>query len=214
MQALDAEALDTYGIPRLLLMDQAGFALARVVPVMLPRGSQPVMICAGTGFNGGDGLAAARHLHGLGYPLQVLLTGPVAHLSGEPAIFATLLQRLGIGITDVSAAHALDAAPSWFEACALIIDAILGIGLRDAVREPAAALIRLINASGKPVIAADVPSGLDADSGSVRGVAVRATTTVTFGLPKRGCFMNEGPAHTGTLLVDPIGFPPQLLAGA
>jgi NAD(P)H-hydrate epimerase len=75
-------------------------------------------------------------------------------------------------------------------------------------------MIRGINASGRPVVAADVPSGLDADTGLVQGVAVRATVTVTFGLPKQGCFLHEGPAHTGALIVDSITIPPALLEAA
>ena len=191
-------------------MDHAGLALARVVSSMIPPRQLPITVCAGSGFNGGDGLAAARHLHGLGYAVQVLLTAPASRLTGEPALFAAIVQRLGIPIMEATTSI----ASSWSSHCAAIVDAILGIGARGHVREPAATLIRQINASGKPVIAADVPSGLDADSGSVLGVAVRATTTVTFGLPKHGCFLREGPALTGALLLDPIGFPPQLLAGA
>ena len=211
MQQLDRDAIDTFKIPRLLLMEHAGAALARLVQSLIPPGPHPVLICAGTGFNGGDGLAAARHLHERGYPLQVIVTAPLSQLTGEPAVFAAILQHLRMTPADASEPSTLSAAPGWFARCALVIDALLGIGIRGAVREPAAALIRLINASNKPVIAADVPSGLDADTGAVQGIAVRATHTVTFGLPKRGCFMAEGPAHTGSLTVDPITLPPELL---
>lgn len=213
MQQLDADAIETFKIPRLLLMEHAGLALARVVQSLTPPAAKPILVCAGTGFNGGDGLAAARHLHLHGYPLRVVLTAPSSRLSGEPAAFAAILQHLQVPLIDAGASGALASIGDWFAQCALIVDALLGIGIRGAVREPTASLIRLINGSGKPVVSADVPSGLDADAGTVQGVAVRATHTVTFGLPKQGCFLAEGPAHTGSLTVDPITFPPQLLKG-
>ena len=213
MQQLDTDAIETFGIPRLLLMEHAGLAIAGLVQSLIPSRTQPILICAGTGFNGGDGLAAARHLHAHGYPLQVVLTAPVSRLAGEPAVFAAIVQRLGITLVDASAPSALASVSASMAQCALIVDALLGIGIRGTVRDPAASLIRLMNASQKVVVAADLPSGLDADAGTVQGVAVRATHTVTFGLPKRGCFLAEGPAHTGSLTVAPITFPPQLLEG-
>ncbi|MBI4342510.1 MAG: NAD(P)H-hydrate epimerase [Candidatus Omnitrophica bacterium] len=214
MQQIDAAAIDTLGIPRLFLMEHAGLAVARAVQTLAAPRTQPILICAGTGFNGGDGLAAARHLHAWGYPLQVLLTAPVSRLTGEPALYAAILQRLGLTLTDASNPAARPSVDAAFRGCAAVVDALLGIGAQGPVREPAASLIRLMNASQKPVVAVDVPSGLDADSGAVQGVAVRATLTVTFGLAKRGCVRGEGPAHTGALIVDPITFPSHLLQGA
>ena len=203
MQHIDAEAIETIGIPRLLLMEHAGLAVARAVQSLGAPGARPILVCAGTGFNGGDGLAAARHLQMWGYPLQVLLTAPVSRLTGEPAVYAAILQRLGVSLTDAGTAPrpSVEAA---VRGCAAVVDALLGIGIRGMVREPASWLIRAINASQKPVVAVDVPSGLDADAGTVQGIAVRATMTVTFGLAKRGCLLGEGPDYAGTLIVDPI----------
>jgi len=201
MQQIDTTAIESFGIPRLLLMEHAGLAVARAVQSLIQPTRQHVLVCAGTGFNGGDGLAAARHLHGWGYPVRIVLTAPVSQLTGEPAIYATILQRLGVPFADANA----------IKNSALLIDALLGIGIHGAVREPAATLIRLMNQAGKPIVAVDVPSGLNADTGQVQGVAVRATTTVTFGMIKQGCLMNEGPAHTGSLIVDPITFPAEVL---
>jgi len=98
--------------------------------------------------------------------------------------------------------------------CRLLIDALVGIGARGTVREPLASLISWMNRSGKPIVAIDVPSGLDADTGLVQGVAVKATVTVTFGLPKRGCLLGQGPAHSGTVMVDSITIPHALLQSA
>jgi len=207
MQSIDAEAIDTLGIPRLLLMEHAGLAVARCARTLLPRPTQPIMICCGSGFNGGDGLAAARHLHNGGYRLHLLLTTRRDELRGEPALYATMLERLGLSLRTVTASE----LPEEMAACGLIIDALLGIGVHGPVREPMRSFIRRMNAARKPIVAVDVPSGLDADTGAVHGVAVKATCTVTFGLPKHGCFIHHGPAHVGSLRLDSISLPRHLL---
>jgi NAD(P)H-hydrate epimerase len=211
MQAIDRAAIDTYGIPRLLLMEHAGLAVARHVRGRLPSASARIGLCCGTGFNGGDGLAAARHLHGWGYALEVVLAGPLERLRDEPAIYARILERLGVRsrvIVDAAAAATWAAsAPR----CDLWVDALLGIGITGAVREPVRSLIAHMNASGAPVVAADVPSGLDADTGRAAGLAVKAASTVTFGRAKRGCLTGDGPAHTGQLVIEDIGLPRTLL---
>ena len=211
MQAIDRAAIERFCIPRLLLMEHAGLALARAVRSLLPRPSRPVLVCCGTGFNGGDGLAAARHLHTWGYPLRVLLAGSLASLRDEPAVYAAILRRLRLAVTECASVGVLRRVDDWWRHCALIVDALLGIGVRGAVREPTASVIDRMNRAGRPIVSADIPSGLNADTGRVQGIAVKATVTVTFGLVKRGCLVAEGPAHTGSLLVDPITLPPHLL---
>lgn len=211
MQAIDAAAIETLSIPRLLLMEHAGFAVARAVRTLCSALTEhPLVICCGSGYNGGDGLAAARHLHRWGYPLHIVLACARNQLREEPAIFARILERLEVPLTPVDVNSAYHAA-SWIHQAPVIVDALLGIGVRHAVREPSASIIQSINRSQRPVVAVDVPSGLDADTGGVCGIAVHATLTVTFGRIKRGCLMGEGPAHVGTLRVDDITLPPSLL---
>ena len=214
MQQLDAAAITTLGIPRLLLMEHDGLAVARAAHTHVPRGSVPVAVCCGTGFNGGDGLAAARHLHAWGHPLRVLLAGSRQRLREEPAVYAAILERLSVPLHECTEPAQSADVERWLSESGVVVDALLGIGMQGPVRDPAAWMIRCINASGRPVIAADVPSGLDADTGRVQGIAVRATTTVTFGLPKQGCFLQDGPAHTGQLVVDAITIPQTLLNAA
>jgi NAD(P)H-hydrate epimerase len=223
MQEIDATAIQTLGIPRLLLMEHAGLAVAKAVRALCPpphqrgwcggpREGGTVVVCCGTGYNGGDGLAAARHLHDWGYAMRILLTGSVDRLREEPAVYAAILQRLAVPIRECPAGQGLPDDVKWIVAGAdVIVDALLGIGIRGAVREPVRSLIACVNRAGRPVVSADVPSGLDADTGDIQGAAVKASVTVAFGLPKRGCYVKEGPAHAGSLIVDSISIPRHLL---
>ena len=211
MQAIDAAAIDTLGIPRLLLMEHAGLAVARAVRTLAHPSSAPLFVCCGMGFNGGDGLAAARHLHDWGYRLTLLLAGRLAELRAEPATYAAVLQRLGLSITELTDTGPWPQVERALDACSLVIDALLGIGAMGAVREPMASLIARLNQSGKPILSVDIPSGLDGDTGRAQGVAVNAAVTVTFGLPKQGCVTGDGPAHVGSLIVDSITIPRTLL---
>ncbi len=213
MQQIDATAVDRLGIPRLLLMDHAGLAVATAALGMISRPDAALLLCCGSGFNGGDGLAAARHLLNHRVRLHLVLACRRTALRGEPAIFAVILQRLGLPFIEWEPGGAgipQQVGRAMAEAD-LLVDALLGLGLRGPVREPTASLITLMNQSGKPILAVDLPSGLDGDTGAVHGVAARATTTVTFGRVKHGCLIGEGPAHTGALLVEPITFPRHLL---
>jgi NAD(P)H-hydrate epimerase len=214
MAALDARAIEDLGIPRLLLMEHAGLAVARAVAQRHRVADGPVLILCGTGFNGGDGLAAARHLHQWGYALWLVLAGRREALREEPAAFAAILERLGAPLHVVAGEPDLRQAEVWLGECRLVVDALLGAGLRGPVREPAARLIALVNAAGRPVVAVDVPSGLDGDRGEPQGVAVAARVTVTFGRPKQGCVAAGAARYVGELLVDPITLPPNLLDGA
>ena len=191
-------------------MEHAGWAVARASQRLLPAPSSPILIACGTGFNGGDGLAAARHLHDWGYPLRLVLAGRADRLREEPAVYAAILSRLGVSLVE-SASLRVEQLTQWMAESGVIIDALLGVGASGAVREPLASWIRCMNESGKPIVAVDIPSGLDGDTGEVRDVAVRATVTVSFGLPKRGSLVREGPAHVGSLLVDSISIPHTLL---
>lgn len=213
MQAIDEAAIHEFGIPRLLLMEHAGLAVARAAQQLLSRSTGTILVCCGMGFNGGDGLCAARQLSMQGYRSRILVTGHLAQLREEPTLYAAMLQRLGLHLTEVITERQIQLLKRWFTHCDLIIDALLGIGARGPVRQPTAALITQMNHSDKPILAVDVPSGLNADTGVVQGIAVKATVTVTFGLPKRGCLTAEGSRHTGRLIINPLIFPRRLLEG-
>jgi NAD(P)H-hydrate epimerase len=212
MQQIDRAAIETIGIPRLLLMDHAGLAVARTVRRLVAEAGKAILVCCGTGSNGGDGLCAAWHLAHWGYQPHVVIVGAVRQLNEEPAVYAQILQALGVPLIELTSPDGWEALQAWLASSALTVDALLGIGLQGPVRPLHARLIDLINQAAKPVVSADVPSGLDADTGLPHGTAVNATVTVTFGLPKQGFFLEQGPAHVGELVVDDIGIPAYLLA--
>lgn len=214
MREIDRRAVEAYGIPVLVLMEQAGFFVARAAAVMLGRvdgaaGGVPgrVLVLAGKGNNGGDGLAAARYLHQWGIGVQVALLARPEDLGPAPAENWRWLGRIGVP------ARALEEPDAALRAAAgeadLIVDALLGTGLRGPAGGPLAEAIAVINEAGRPVLAVDIPSGLDADTGvpAGGGPCVRAAATVTMCRPKLGMLLHPGALYCGAIAVAPIPIP-------
>ena len=195
MRATDAWAIERQGIPSLELMERAGTALADEVQRRC-RTDRLVVVC-GRGNNGGDGLVAARLLRERGRDVEVLCTADPEDFEGDAR---ANLERLPGPAPQGFAAQQLSPASG-------VVDALLGTGFSGAPREPAASAIEAINAAGAPVVAADVPSGVDASSGRVEGAAVRARATVTFHAAKPGLHIAPGKRFAGEVSVVDIGIP-------
>jgi hydroxyethylthiazole kinase-like uncharacterized protein yjeF len=189
VKEVDALTQERFGIAVDWLMEAAGWQVARLC-------GQPATIVCGVGNNAGDGLAAARHLHRWGRLVSVCCV-EADRLRGPAARELDALRRIGV---EVSSEPAIDGAE-------VIVDAIFGTGITRAPEGRFAEWIESINASGKPVIAIDIPSGLDADTGVAYAPTVHATTTVTLGLPKPGLLKGDGPRLSGGVLVADIGVP-------
>jgi NAD(P)H-hydrate epimerase len=195
MRGTDRWAIETVGIPSLDLMERAGEGLAAVVAQHAPDGR--VVIVCGKGNNGGDGLVAARLLRGAGRDVDVLAVWPPAELSGDAA---EQLRRLpGPPPGDFSAGALAGAA--------VLVDALLGTGTTGAPRDPAGPVIEAMNAAAAPIVACDIPSGVDASTGEVAGAAVSAAATATFHGAKPGLWIRPGKAHAGDVRVIDIGIP-------
>ncbi len=196
-RAADAWAIDERGIPSIALMERAGAGLADRVRERVPEGRVAVIV--GKGNNGGDGLVVARLLREAGREVDVLLLTPEDELRGDAA---TNLERL-----PDPGARRFDAAG--LDGAAAIVDAILGTGFSGEPRDPAGSAIAAINRAGTEatVFACDVPSGVDASTGEVSGVAVRADVTVTFAAGKPGLWISPGKASAGEVSVVDIGIP-------
>ena len=196
MRAVDAWAIEEQGVPSLDLMERAGEGLARLT-AEAATGDGPIRVVAGKGNNGGDGLVVARLLREDGYEVEVLATGDPSELRGDAA---ANLERL-------PGAPPANFAPDRLPGAGAIVDAMLGTGFEGEPREPVAGAIAAINAAGPPVVACDVPSGVNASNGEVLGDAVRATVTGTFHGPKIGLHVAPGAFHAGEVRVVPIGVP-------
>ncbi len=206
MQAIDRYAIETLGIPGVALMENAGRAVADVVRARLPAGGR-VAICCGRGNNGGDGFVVARHLVNHGIPTDVFLVVEGKALRGDAKLQCDIAHAMSIPVTPVETAEGVRDLAQRLEACALIVDALLGTGLQGEVGGTMRAVIDAINAAAAPVVAVDIPSGLSGETGTVLGAAVRAAVTVTFQFPKTGFQPAEASAYTGDVEVVDIGIP-------
>jgi NAD(P)H-hydrate epimerase len=191
MRALDRYTIERLGVPGEVLMESAGRAVVEAVLALRPR---EVLVVCGGGQNGGDGLVAARHLRALGVRVRAAL---VAEPRGDAAAQLARARAFGVPLEGGDFAPPAEGGA--------IVDAIFGTGLARPVDGAAADAIRRIGAADVPVVAVDLPSGIDADTGQVLGAAVRATVTVTFGQPKPGIALEPGRSLAGRVRVARIG---------
>jgi len=198
MGRADALAM-AQGIPGLTLMENAGVAVAQAVRDMAPPGTAIAVLC-GPGNNGGDGFVAARHLRERGYPVRIGLLGRREALKGDAAIMA---QRWGDPVEPLET--------STFASAGLLVDALFGAGLSRPLEGSAADVVAAINRAGTPVVAVDVPSGLDGTTGASCGAVIQATCTVTFFRLKPGHVLLPGRVLCGQVRLAEIGIPETVL---
>jgi ADP-dependent NAD(P)H-hydrate dehydratase / NAD(P)H-hydrate epimerase len=214
-RAFDALVIETHHVPGLLLMENAGRgvvdAIVRHWPTR-PLSAEHVVVVAGLGNNGGDGFVVARHLVTRGASVEVLLTGSAARLKGDARAQYDAL--VGLGIAPHEATTSTGSLRAALGRATLVVDAVLGTGLSRPVEGDDAAILETIREAGKRVVAIDVPSGLDADTGVPLGVAVKADLTVTFGARKLGLVTPSGAALAGAVVVADLGVPGPGPAGA
>lgn len=213
MRAMDAAAIGEYKIPGIVLMENAGNAVARVVGEYL-GGVRDKKICiiAGKGNNGGDGYVAARQLYNQGARIKVFLIGCLAEdLTGDARTNMDILIQMGISITPVAAERDWDIAELAFSLADCLVDALLGTGIYGELKPEFRQAVELVNKSGRPVVAVDIPSGVEADTGQIRTTAVRAIKTVTLGLFKPGLLLYPGAEYAGEVVTANIGIPVELL---
>lgn len=206
MREIDRRSIEERGVPPARLMEAAGQAVALDVAEHFPRGSA-VVIC-GKGNNGADGFVVARRLAQAGWHVAVV----VGESPAAGSLAEDMREALPPDVILTPAGEISDLA-SWLGRFDVAVDALLGIGLRGPARDRDAWIIEALNEAHLPVFAVDIPSGLDADLGT-GGAVVRAFRTVTFGHAKVGMVRGIGPAHCGTVRVERINFPADLLEGA
>ena len=199
VRALDAYAIEQLGVPGYILMKRAGEAALRYLRSRWPTAYRIVIVC-GSGNNGGDGYVLARFAQAAGLTVSVLSAAPTSALKGDALSAYTDCVASGARIQPFAAELLKEGE--------LVVDALLGTGLRSAVREELEPVVRAINSCGKPVYALDIPSGLDSDTGIAHGEAVRADCTVSFVGLKTGLVIGDGPEYAGTLYFDDLEVTP------
>ncbi len=207
MREVDRLMTEEVGISLLQMMENAGRCLATHARAMVggdARGRQ-IVVLAGRGGNGGGGLAAARRLFGWGAAVTVVLAQPWDEMRGVPRQQLTILEWIGVAVR-----VAADGITDLIAGADLVIDALIGYSLRGAPAGPVAALIRAANASGRPMLALDLPSGLDGDSGEASDPTVRATETLTLALPKHGLLAPIARPWVGQLYLADISVPDEV----
>jgi NAD(P)H-hydrate epimerase len=208
MKALDRAAIERCGIPSLILMENAGRGISDLAKRMIDGKRKNILVICGKGNNGGDGFVSARHLSNRGFKVKVFLLGNPADLTSDAKTNCRIVKKMGIPVIQKS----LSRLKILLKQANLIIDAIFGVGLTRPVEGIYREAISLINSCRKPVLAVDIPSGLDSDKGKVLGIAVRAKMTGTLGAAKRGLFLNDGPACSGKVKIIDISIPRKLIS--
>lgn len=213
MQRIDRRAIEEYGVPGLLLMENAGWRCAEaILDAYGSAGARRVLVVAGKGNNGGDGYVVARLLGEKGWEVRTVVLAERGEIGGDARVNLDLLDPATVNFSPPPAGLAPWSAE--FEKADLVVDALFGTGLKSEVRGAYAEAIVLMNGAGRPVVAVDIPSGIDSGSGKVLGVAVRADLTVTFALAKLGHVLYPGADHCGALRVADIGIPREVAEAA
>jgi len=213
MRELDRRATEEFGIPSLLLMENAGLQAVLEMERSFPRlASRRVALLCGKGNNGGDGLVVARHLFDRGTSVEVYLLARRDEVKGDAKTNLEIATRLGLPIHEVTTHQSLQEVRGPIARADLIVDALLGIGIEGGAKGLLAEAIDLLNQAGRPIVALDIPSGLSADERVLAGPSIQATLTITFGLPKRGLILFPGASRAGRVAVADIGLPHQLLS--
>lgn len=210
VREIDRAAIEDYGIPGVVLMENAGRFAAEIAMDMVGRRADAnVAVFCGKGSNGGDGFVIVRHMMNAGLSPRLCVAARAEELRGETdaGINFEILLKMGARAREAVGETAAEVADEMLRGADLVVDALLGTGIDGEVREPMRTLIDSVNEAGCPVLAIDIPSGLDCNTGETLGAAVRATETVTFVGPKVGFFEADGPSCVGKIHVGDIGAP-------
>ncbi len=219
IREVDRLAIEQFGIPGVVLMENAGRGCSQLIQEHWVTGR--VVICCGKGNNGGDGFVIARYLENAGWTVKVRLAFPSAQVSGDAAIFLTSIIRSKIDVRTLQSTQANESSDpetlAWSEflseldAADLVVDALLGTGLVGDVRPPYTEIIEAINSAGRPVLAVDLPSGMDCNTGKPLGTCVGASRTATLVTFKLGFDHAVSRKLTGPIDVVEIGLPQALV---
>jgi len=214
MREADRVTIDEVGIPSLVLMENAGRQVVAALEATFEGlAGLEVAVLAGRGNNGGDGFVVARTLSQHGVDVSVFLVGRVSEVRGDARVNLEILGRLGLSVVEITNEQDWELHASEVSSSDVVVDALFGTGLREPLSGLFSTIVADVNASGLPVVAIDLPSGLLADTPAVTGDAIEATLTVTLGAPKPALVLPPAQRHCGDLVIADIGIPHAVVNG-
>jgi ADP-dependent NAD(P)H-hydrate dehydratase / NAD(P)H-hydrate epimerase len=218
MKELDRVSIEKFGIPSLILMENAGRGMAELAcAILMAQGMKEVetgrvFVLAGKGNNGGDAFAAARHLKNRGVQVQILCVANDPSLKKDANVNFQITQKMKIPTRFVHSKEDLESVRKSIQEMDLVLDGLFGVGLTRKLDGLFKDVIRLVNETKKSVLAIDIPSGLNSDTGETLGIAIEAKYTGTLGAPKQGLYLKDGPKCSGEIAVIDISIPRELLS--
>ncbi len=212
MRDADRQTIEEIGIPSMVLMENAGRQVVAALEAAYDDLSdRHVAVLCGPGNNGGDGFVVARTLHQRGTDVSVFVVATMAAIKGDARLNLEILGRLGLTVVEISDEQAWDLHFSEISQCDLIVDAIFGTGLKSALAGMMETVAADVNASGIPVVAVDLPTGMSADRPEPIGECIHASMTVTLAAPKLPLVLPPGEGQAGSIVVADIGIPPEVI---
>ncbi len=208
VRAFDTWAINTLGIPGVVLMENAGRSCAELIEEKLRGVDDPtVCIFCGTGNNGGDGYVIARHLLNSGFRANVVICGDRNKIKGDAKINLDILESMGQSVEQINLTgeNVNDRVETLTAGSDMIVDSLFGTGLNGRLSEAYKQLIDSLNTRDRPILAVDIPSGLDCDTGEPLGAAIHADYTVTFAALKKGFMTERATQYTGEIFIASIG---------
>ena len=210
IKKLDGIAINKYGIPSVVLMENAGRLVAQEVKNMLPKNKRAkVIVLCGLGNNAGDGFVVARHLKEMNVDVKVFILGSPSKLKNDARINYEIVKKLKIFVKEVKKVAGVIVVD--IKKADVTVDAIFGVGLNRDLGGLFCETVEAINEFAKKVVSIDIPTGLDGTTGIVYGTCVKADKTVTFSVQKKGLFCGNGKKVSGKVIVVDIGIPRSLI---
>ncbi len=203
MRNIDTYCIEKLGIPGIVLMENAALKVLNNLNI---KSYDSFTIVCGTGNNGGDGLALARHLISLNKKVSIFIIGSTENLKGDYKINYEILKNMNINLHYIHINKDISSLKKSISESQITVDAVFGTGLCRNVEGIYKEVLSIINNSSY-IVSIDVPSGLNADTGEIMGISVKANKTITFQLIKKGFLNNEAKYFTGEIIVEPIGMP-------
>ena len=212
MNEIDRQTIGQMGIPGIVLMENAAQkVVGEIIKTLGNVQGRKIAVFAGKGNNGGDAFAAARHLYNMGAEVSVYITSERINITGDASTNLNVLDKMDVEIRCLTGEFRLDEVERHLAASDLIVDGILGTGIKGEIRGLLKEIINIINKAGKVIISIDIPSGVSGETGKILGTCIKASKTVTFGLPKTGLVIHPGCDFTGELIIADIGIPEKVI---